>query len=110
MGRTSYPHSFKLKVVSEVISNENKKGVQTKVAKKYGISNFAVYSWVKKYRDEVELTKENLKPIETIANKVEQENEVLKSIIILKELEIRQLMNQYNLHEIRSQLTCESNQ
>lgn len=107
MGYARYPLSFKLKIVTEVILNEEKKGIQSKVATKYGISNFSVSNWVKKYRNQVELRsgdKENTnsKSVERTPNIVEQENELLKSILIQKEFEIKLLKNQFDLKEMNA--------
>lgn len=99
MARAHYPHSFKLKVVSDVILNEDKKGIQSKIANKYGISIFSVSNWVKKYGNEVKLTNDKANNeselAETAPNTSKQENEILKSIITQKELEIKYLKNQF---------------
>jgi len=95
----NYPLSFKLKIVQEFLLNKNAKGMQSKIAKKYGISNYSVSNWVRKYKNTVMNQEIDVKHANCMAfanNKEHSlliENEILKSIIIKKEIELNQLRN-----------------
>ncbi|MHC5323590.1 transposase [Priestia megaterium] len=96
----SYSLSFKLEVVREFMVNKKVKGIQSKIAKKYGISNYSVSTWVEKYKDtfvsqETYMNSFNcLESAKCTEHSLIVENEILKSIIIKKEIELNQLKNQ----------------
>lgn len=103
MAYARYPQSFKLKIVKEVIQNKRMKGIKSRIADKYGISIISVSNWVKEFKDKIDFpdngSENESKSTETLINKVLEENEVLKSVIIQKELEIKQIKNQYNRNQ-----------
>ncbi|MFE4115789.1 hypothetical protein [Priestia sp. YIM B13448] len=91
MAYNKYPLAFKLKIITELIMNEKTKGIKSKLAKKYGVSEYSVRNWAVQYRENIDFQINDEKQSFNQKPSVLVENEVLKAIIIQKEIEINEL-------------------
>ncbi|MEW4210696.1 helix-turn-helix domain-containing protein [Priestia megaterium] len=99
MSHNKYSLPFKLTIVTEYMMNKKTKGIQAKLANKYGISKNSVGNWIKKYQETVNTKASNLNKaynehlFPSNQDSLLIENTILKSIIVEKEIELNQLRN-----------------
>lgn len=91
---SKYPLVFKLKVVSDFIDSggESVYGIQSRIAKKYGISLYSLKKWVELYQSSLVETKPpyiNTNELESLR----EENKELRNTIAEKELQFNNLKN-----------------